>query len=75
MQMEAVRKCAEMGFGVWRSLYMIKDLRIKTHISIESFGKVKYLDLTLGADGKVTLVRVNMGGAYFGGKGGSGVFG
>ena len=38
-----------------------KGLTDKTHISIESFGKVKYLDLTLGADGKVTLVRVNMG--------------
>lgn len=33
----------------------------KTSITIESFGKVKYLDLTLGEDGKVSTVRVNMG--------------
>ncbi len=33
----------------------------RTRITIESFGQVKYLDLTPGADGKVSLVRVNMG--------------
>lgn len=33
----------------------------KTSITIESFGKVKYLELTLGADGKVATVKVNMG--------------
>lgn len=33
----------------------------KTSIAIESFGAVKYLDLTLGADGMVSTVRVNMG--------------
>lgn len=33
----------------------------KTSITIESFGKVKYLELTLGDDGKVSTVRVNMG--------------
>ena len=33
----------------------------KTSITIESFGKVKYLELTLGEDGKVSTVRVNMG--------------
>jgi len=31
------------------------------HISIESSGVIKYLDLTLGADDKVAVVRVNMG--------------
>ena len=33
----------------------------KTSITIESFGKVKYVELTLGNDGKVATVRVNMG--------------
>lgn len=33
----------------------------KTSITIESFGKVKYLELTLGDGGKVSTVRVNMG--------------
>lgn len=33
----------------------------QTNITIESFGKVKYLELTLGSDGKVSTVRVNMG--------------
>ena len=33
----------------------------KTSITIECFGAVKYLDLTLGADGMVSTVRVNMG--------------
>lgn len=33
----------------------------QTSITIESFGQVKYLCLTLGADGKVSTVRVNMG--------------
>ncbi|MDE7477726.1 MAG: diaminopimelate epimerase [Lachnospiraceae bacterium] len=33
----------------------------QTSITIESFGKVKYLDLSLGNDGKVSTVRVNMG--------------
>ncbi|MCM1183324.1 MAG: diaminopimelate epimerase [Roseburia sp.] len=33
----------------------------KTSIAIESFGQVKYLDLTLGEDGKVAVVRVDMG--------------
>lgn len=33
----------------------------KTNITIESFGKVKYLELTLGSDNKVSTVRVNMG--------------
>ena len=33
----------------------------QTSITIESFGQVKHLDLTLGADGKVETVRVNMG--------------
>lgn len=38
-----------------------KGLTDKTGITIESFGKVKYLDLTLGADGMVSMVKVNMG--------------
>lgn len=33
----------------------------KTNITIESFGSVKYLELTLGKDDKVERVRVNMG--------------
>ncbi len=33
----------------------------KTSITVESFGAVKYLDLTLGTDGMVSTVRVNMG--------------
>ena len=33
----------------------------KTNLSIESFGKIKYIDLTLGEDGKVSMVKVNMG--------------
>lgn len=33
----------------------------KTDITIESFGSVKYLQLTVGADNKVEHVRVNMG--------------
>lgn len=33
----------------------------KTVITIESFGKVKYLELTLGSDNRVSTVRVNMG--------------
>ncbi|MDE7182866.1 MAG: diaminopimelate epimerase [Lachnospiraceae bacterium] len=33
----------------------------QTSITIESFGHVKDLDLALGADGKVSTVRVNMG--------------
>lgn len=33
----------------------------KTSITIESFGSVKYLQLTVGADNKVESVRVNMG--------------
>lgn len=33
----------------------------KTSITVESFGSVKYLDLTLGTDGTVSTVRVNMG--------------
>ncbi len=33
----------------------------KTSITVESFGAVKYLDLTLGTDGTVSTVRVNMG--------------
>ena len=32
----------------------------KTHLAVESAGKIKYLDLTV-VDGKVTMVRVNMG--------------
>lgn len=36
-------------------------LTSKTNITIESFGKVKYLELTLGSDNKVSTVRVNMG--------------
>ena len=38
-----------------------KGLTDKTSITVESFGKVKYLDLTLGEDGKVASVNVNMG--------------
>jgi diaminopimelate epimerase len=38
-----------------------KGLTDKTSITIESFGKVKYIDLTLGSDGKVETARVNMG--------------
>jgi diaminopimelate epimerase len=38
-----------------------KGLTDKTSITIESFGKVKYIDLTLGRDGKVETARVNMG--------------
>lgn len=37
-----------------------KGLTDKTSISIVSCGKIKYLDLTV-SDGKVTLVKVNMG--------------
>ena len=33
----------------------------QTNITIESFGKVKYLELVLGSDGKVATVKVNMG--------------
>jgi diaminopimelate epimerase len=33
----------------------------KTSISVETLGGIKYLDLTLGEDGKVALVKVNMG--------------
>lgn len=33
----------------------------KTNITIESFGSVKYLELTVGADNKVERARVNMG--------------
>jgi diaminopimelate epimerase len=38
-----------------------KGLTDKTSITIESFGKIKYINLTLGNDGKVETVRVNMG--------------
>jgi diaminopimelate epimerase len=38
-----------------------KGLTDKTSITIESFGKVKYIDLTLGSAGKVETARVNMG--------------
>jgi diaminopimelate epimerase len=38
-----------------------KGLTDKKSITIESFGKVKYIDLTLGGDGKVESARVNMG--------------
>jgi diaminopimelate epimerase len=38
-----------------------KGLTDKTSITIESFGKVKYIDLTLGNDEKVETARVNMG--------------
>lgn len=33
----------------------------QTNITIESFGKVKHLELTLGSDNKVATVKVNMG--------------
>lgn len=33
----------------------------KTEITIESFGKVKRLEITVGEDGKASTVRVNMG--------------
>lgn len=33
----------------------------QTNITIESFGKIKYLELTLGSDNKVATVKVNMG--------------
>jgi len=33
----------------------------KTQITIESGGSIKYLDLSLGADGRAETVRVNMG--------------
>ena len=33
----------------------------RTNIEIESFGKVRPLELTLGSDNKVTAVKVNMG--------------
>ena len=33
----------------------------KKNIAVESFGSVKYLELTVGADNKVSSVRVNMG--------------
>jgi diaminopimelate epimerase len=38
-----------------------KGLTDKTNITIESFGKVKYIDMTLGKDGKVESAKVNMG--------------
>ncbi len=38
-----------------------KGMIDRTEISIISGGKVKYLQLTLGEDGKVSMVRVNMG--------------
>jgi diaminopimelate epimerase len=38
-----------------------KGLTDKTSITIESFGKVKYIDMTLGKDGKVESAKVNMG--------------
>lgn len=37
-----------------------KGLTDNTSLSIESFGKIKYIDLTI-ADGKVSMVKVNMG--------------
>lgn len=37
-----------------------KGLTNKTSLSIESFGKIKYIDLTI-EDGKVSMVKVNMG--------------
>lgn len=33
----------------------------QTSIAIESFGKAKYLELTLGSDGRVSTAKVNMG--------------
>ena len=33
----------------------------KTQLTIESFGKIKYISLALGEDGKVSMVKVNMG--------------
>lgn len=33
----------------------------QTDITVESFGNVKYLNLAIGGDGKVSTVRVNMG--------------
>lgn len=38
-----------------------KGMIDRTEISIISGGKIKYLKLTLGEDGKVSMVRVNMG--------------
>lgn len=37
------------------------NLTDKTSLSIESMGKIKYIDLTLGSDGKVESVKVDMG--------------
>lgn len=37
------------------------NLTDKTSISIESMGKVKYIDLTVGADGKAESIKVDMG--------------
>ncbi len=38
-----------------------QGLTDRTNIEIESFGKVRSLELTLGSDNKVTAVKVNMG--------------
>ena len=38
-----------------------RGLTDKKNITVESFGKVKYLELTTDADNKVSKVRVNMG--------------
>lgn len=51
------------GNGIRCVAKYVYDYRLtdKTSITIESFGKVKYLELTLGDDGKVATVKVNMG--------------
>lgn len=33
----------------------------KTNFTVESFGEVKYMDLTIGEDGKASMIKVNMG--------------
>ena len=53
--------CAETEFaGVAKYAYDYGIVN-KTNISVATKSGIKYLDLTLGDDGKVALVKVNMG--------------
>ena len=54
------RKCVEIGIRCVAKYVYDYGLTDKTHISVETLGGIKYLDLTV-KDGKVALVRVDMG--------------